>query len=271
MELRNAAQPQGSEPPVESTNDSTTAAAVVSRGRLRRRFALTLAVTAAGGLALTGLTATSANAVAASGSGCAQVAIITARASTESPGEGITGALVTQIVDDSSQTVSRESVNYPATLTNYANSAADGVSNATSELEQEVSSCPNAKVVLLGYSQGAEVVTDVLGGGGGGTLGATTAPVASNVASHVVAVVTFGDPRHVTGQPFNLGTSTTNGLFPRSPTQLKVLDGMSSKIQAYCDTNDEFCSSGTSLQVHLTYLDRYQDDAANFVLGKIGG
>lgn len=239
--------------------------------RWRRRIATIVAVGAAGGLALVGASAAQANAVAAPGSGCAQVAIITARASGEAPGEGITGALVTQIVDSSQQTVSRASVSYPATLTNYASSSAQGVSALKTQLTNEVNSCPSAKVVLLGYSQGAHVVLDTLGGGGGGALGATTPPISSTIASHVLAVATFGDPRHVVGQAFDLGTSTRNGLFPRTATQLQVLAGMASKIQAYCDSGDEFCDSGTSLQVHLTYLNRYQNAAASFVLGKIGG
>jgi hypothetical protein len=231
---------------------------------------------AAAGVLATGLAATvsmaaPANAVAASGSGCAAVSIITARASTEAAGEGVTGQLVTAIVNASNQTVSRASVSYPATLQNYASSSLQGIQALTSQLTTLVNNCPNTKVVLLGYSQGAHVVLDVLGGGQGGSLGTATAPISSSIGSHVTAVATFGDPRHVTGQSFDLGTSTRNGQFPRSSTQLNVLKGYASRIQAYCDSNDEFCDSGNSLQVHLTYLNRYQTQAQNFVLGKVGG
>ena len=80
----------------------------------------------------------------------------------------------------------------------------------------------------MGYSQGAHVVGDVLGGGQGGSLGATTAPVAANVSSHVVAVATFGDPRHVASGPnFNAGTSNRNGRFPRSGAQVSALNAFS--------------------------------------------
>jgi acetylxylan esterase len=202
---------------------------------------------------------------------CSAVEIITARASGEAAGEGITGALVTQIINSSHQTVGRASVTYPATLNNYASSSAQGVSALKQQLTTQVQNCPSQKIVLAGYSQGAHVILDVLGGGGGGSLGATTAPIAANIASHVVAVISFGDPRHVTNQAFDLGTSRRNGLFPRTNAQLQALSGFSSKINAYCDTNDEFCDSGVSLNVHLTYLDRYQDAGASFVLGKIGG
>ncbi len=236
-----------------------------------RRIAGLAVATAAGAVALTTVWATPAAAVPSSG-GCAQVSIITARASTEAAGEGITGALVTQVVNASTQTVSRASVNYPATLNNYANSSLQGINALKSQLTNLVNSCPNTKVVLMGYSQGAHVVGDVLGGGQGGSLGATTAPVASSVSSHVVAVATFGDPRHVVSGPnFNAGTSNRNGLFPRSAAQVNALNAFSPRIRAWCDANDTFCSSGFSTTVHLTYLNRYQDAAAQFVLGLIGG
>lgn len=256
---------------MESTKPSFPTRDTHSPGRRRRRLAGLFALGAASGLALATVLTGSANAVPASGSGCAAVQIITARASTEAPGEGITGQLVTQIVDSSTQTVARAAVDYPATLTNYASSSAQGVAALTTQLTNAVQACPSQKIVLAGYSQGAHVVLDVLGGGGGGSLGATTPPIASTIGSHVVAVATFGDPRHVVNQPFDLGTSTHNGLFPRSATQLAVLAGYASRIQAYCDANDEFCDSGTSLTVHLTYLNRYQNAAASFVLNKIGG
>jgi hypothetical protein len=199
------------------------------------------------------------------------VHIITARASTEPPGEGMTGALVTQIVNASRQTVSRASVNYPATLTNYASSSAQGVAALRTQLTNQVQACPGQRIVLAGYSQGGHVVLDVLGGGGGGTLGPTTPPISSAIADRVVAVVTFGEPRHVVGQPYNEGTSIRNGLFPRTSAQLQVLAGQAAKIRAWCDAFDTFCSSGFSTIVHLTYLDRYQNTAASFVLGRIGG
>ncbi len=253
-----------------ASNDSPTSVRK-PRIRLTRRIATLLAAGAVGGLAFASVATVEANAVPAPGSGCAQVAIITARASGEAAGEGITGSLVTQIVNSSNQTVSRASVSYPATLTNYASSSAQGESALKTQLTNEVNSCPSTKVVLLGYSQGAQVVEDMFSGGGGGLLGATTAPLSTSITSHVAAVATFGDPRHVTGQAVDLGTARVNGLFPRSASQDSALSAASSRIQAYCDANDEFCASGTSLMVHLTYLDRYQNAAAGFVLGKIGG
>jgi hypothetical protein len=232
-----------------------------------------LTVAAAGGLAAVALvTSNQAGAVSApSGTECADVHVITARGSTERPGEGSTGALVGQIVDSSDQTVSRASVDYPATLGNYGRSSAQGVTALTTQLTDQVRECPDQKIVLTGFSQGAHVVLDVLGGGGGGALGAATPPIDPSIASQVTAVVTFGDPRHVEDQPFNLGTSNRDGLFPRSAGQLRTLAGFADRIQAYCDNGDTFCDRGVNIAVHRTYLDRHQNDAAEFVLDKIGG
>jgi hypothetical protein len=211
--------------------------------RRLRRIAV-LAIAGVAGALATVAVATPAHAVASSG-GCAQVSIITARASTESAGEGITGALVTQVVNASAQTVSRASVSYPATLNNYNNSSLQGINALKTQLTNLVNSCPNTKVVLMGYSQGAHVSTDVLAGGQGGSLGTATAPISTSIGSHVVALVTFGNPRHVNGQAFNLGTATRNGLFPQTTAQLQQLNAnYAGKIQAYCDSNDQFCASG---------------------------
>jgi acetylxylan esterase len=247
-----------------------TSASEIPRRR-RALVALAAAATLAAGAVAAVVTAGPAGAVAAPAGSCAAVSIVTARASTEAAGEGITGALVTQVVNSSRQTVSRASVNYPALLAPYAQSQAQGVNAAKTQVTALVQRCPNTKVVLLGYSQGANVVGDILAGGGGGTLGAAIAPLPANVTSHVAAIVTFGDPRHVRNQPSDLGTSVTNGLFPRSNAQLQRLGAFSSAYQAYCDLNDTFCASGIDTITHLTYLNRYQNQAASFILGRVGG
>lgn len=90
---------------------------------------------------------------AAPASPCADVHIIAARASTEPPGAGIIGALVTQVQQTSTQTVSTVAVNYPATLTNYPSSSAQGTAATKTLLTNQAAACPNQKIVLVGYSQ----------------------------------------------------------------------------------------------------------------------
>jgi acetylxylan esterase len=80
------------------------------------------------------------------------VHMIVARASTEAPGEGIIGAVATQ-VQQSVPGSDSEAVDYPATLTDYLNSEASGVTAMTKLIQSYVARCPNSKIALLGYSQ----------------------------------------------------------------------------------------------------------------------
>src|SRR5437016_5495475 len=83
---------------------------------------------------------------------CAAVGIISARASTKAPGEGIIGMLVAAIQSSSRQTVSCIAVDYPAVLYPYALSVALGVVAMTADLKAAVEACLEQKIVLLGYS-----------------------------------------------------------------------------------------------------------------------
>lgn len=90
--------------------------------------------------------------------------IIVARAALELPGEGSTGAVADAIAAKVPKSDST-GLNYPglpAPL--YAFSVSQGVTNLHSDIASYVKSCPDAKIVLLGYDQGALVVGDVLGG-----------------------------------------------------------------------------------------------------------
>jgi len=93
------------------------------------------------------------NAIPVPASPCADVHVIAARASTELPGPGIIGALVEQVQLTSRQSVSTDSVDYPATLTDYAGSSAQGTAATKALLTSRANACPNQKIVLVGYSQ----------------------------------------------------------------------------------------------------------------------
>jgi len=86
----------------------------------------------------------------------------------------------------------------------------------------------------------------------------------------VVAIIQMGDPRHVPGQSFDRGTSLRAGLFPRLANQ-QYSATLQPRIMSFCDFNDPFCDSGADVEVHLTYLDRDQNTAAQFILTQIGG
>jgi len=234
--------------------------------------------TAVSSLAIVGgalaVEATPALAVASSNSPCATVQNIVARASTEAQGPGVIGALSEEIQKGVKATVSERSVVYPAALTPYEPSVVKGDEAIKKELTEEVAACPNQKIVLLGYSQGAQIVGDVLGGGGGNKSvdgagdGPATAPAAASVTSHVVGVIQYGDPRRIPNQSFDVGSDKgAEGIFPRLKTQL--LTSFASEIQSYCDTGDPFCAKGLNLEAHLDYVEKYDKTAAKFIIGKL--
>lgn len=97
-----------------------------------------------------------------------------------------------------------------------------------------MANCPDTKVVMSGYSQGALVVR--------GT--ADTLPAETMVK--VSSVVTFGDPRN--------GTAVTGG---------------EGKTLIVCHADDEVCKGGFINVAHLTYGDD-ASTAAQFVLQQAG-
>ncbi|SDI85539.1 Cutinase [Frankineae bacterium MT45] len=221
------------------------------------------------GIATIAIAPGGASATAVSGTSCAAVHVLAARASTESPGPGVITSLVSKIQSGVSASVSTSSVDYPALLYPYDTSSTAGDTAIKSELTAQVQKCPSQKIVLVGYSQGAQLVGDVLAGGGGALgLGAASAPVSSSIASHVVAVIQYGDPRHMPNTSFDKGTANgSTGLFPRTANQSLV--PFASKIQSYCDSGDPFCAGGLNVFAHLDYTIKYDSSATPFVVGKL--
>lgn len=240
-----------------------------SRSRAWARITLRTAVPllCAGGLAAT--VNVSAAAAPSPASPCAAVHVIAARGSTELPGPGVIGSLVEKIQDTVTATVSTSAVAYPALLKPYDYSTTAGDTAVEQELTAETQRCPDQKIVLVGYSQGAQIIGDALAGGGGAAgLGPATAPVPQSVAGHVTAVVQYGDPRHMPNLTFDKGTDHgATGLFPRGADQ--SLTPFARIIQSYCDIGDPFCARGNQIAAHLDYTTKYNADAASFVLAQL--
>lgn len=76
----------------------------------------------------------------------------------------------------------------------------------------------------------------------------------------------MGDPSHVAGYSFDLGSSSNSGLFPR--TSDTGCTQYINKIQSYCDSGDAYCDSGEYLAPHYEYVSNYGEDAGEFVCGK---
>ena len=244
---------------------------VPTRFRLGRfaRSAIVVAALVTGSLAVS---AVPASAVPASGTGCAAAHVIAARGSNEPAGPGRLGPLVSAIQNGVGAPVSASSVSYPASALFYSWSTTQGDAAIKKMLTVQVTKCPTQAIVLVGFSQGAQLVGDVLSGGGGAAgLGSSTPPAAADVTDNVVAAIQMADPRHVANVSINVGTGNPyNGLFPRTRTQNSVLiNGFSAVVRSYCDAGDPYCARGRTSSVHDAVVGKYSADALAFTLGRL--
>ncbi|XXH01366.1 hypothetical protein Hte_007726 [Hypoxylon texense] len=143
--------------------------------------------------------------------------------------------------------------------------------------------CPDSKLVVSGYSQGAQVVGDILGGGGGVFFQGCTTPTAAGLdpnsapGNAIAAALLFGDTRHTAGQSFNtLAGAPFNGLFPRTGRQLAGLNGFAGVLRDWCQGDDPICAAGDGtrtygVQHHLNYFDVYSGAAGEWVRSMVGG
>ncbi|TID02587.1 Acetylxylan esterase 2 [Colletotrichum higginsianum] len=186
---------------------------------------------------------------------CSTVNIILARGSLEAQGVGLLGNIAKNASTQLPGSIVTP-LEYPAQLDPYPPSVAAGVTNMTALLNQQAQQCPGTKLVLMGYSQGAQVSLDTLCGTSDGPNFNTTVAQAPMVGSKIAAVVLFGDPTFVAAQPFVRGTSKKNGIFPRQ--DFSQCQGLTSRFASFCDESDLFCASGQNLTVHLGYFQNQQ-------------
>ncbi|RPA81875.1 cutinase-domain-containing protein [Ascobolus immersus RN42] len=117
---------------------------------------------------------------------CGSVIFIYARGTTQegnigqNPGVALTAALKSAI----SNTIIQGVLPYKADVAGYlAGGSAEGASAMASLTARAASQCPSAKIVLSGYSQGAQVVRKA------------AAQINSSLHGRISAIVTFGDPK----------------------------------------------------------------------------
>lgn len=170
-----------------------------------------------------------------------------------------------------------EDIIYPASFDDYCGSAYGGVVNGTAQITAYAESCPDAKLVLTGYSQGGHVVGDILGGGGGEIPNQNcTQPISAPLSpetspgNKIKAVTLFGDVRHTASQSYNVGTGAAGtGILPRSETELEALNKFSELLHSWCFVDDPVCASSTDINAHLEYFDASMSEAAAWVKTKI--
>ncbi|MDT5022131.1 MAG: cutinase [Mycobacterium sp.] len=157
------------------------------------------------------------------------------------PGQAFYDSLTSQLPG---KTITLYPVNYPST-TDYVNSAHAGADDAVAHVQGTAANCPNTKIVLGGYSQGAAV------------MDLTTHRLSPQIANRVAAVALFGNPQS------NYSKSLSDSQIPATDPNY------SAKTIDICLPNDNICAEGGSIVAHLGYIPDSTNQAATFVAGKL--
>lgn len=200
----------------------------------------------------------------ASAAPCPDAEVTFARGTDEAPGVGAVGQ---QFIDALRSQVGGRSigvypVNYPAG-DDLAPSASAGANDAHAHVRSMVATCPNTKLVLGGYSQGAGVI-DLTTIARAPVAGLVPDILTADEAEHVAALALFGNP---------------TGRFLGAPvTELSPWYG--AKTIDLCAPGDPVCSPGAVLTLpshdelfspeHLSYTHNgMPGQAAAFVAGRL--
>lgn len=178
---------------------------------------------------------------------CPDVEIVFARGTTEPPGVGGVGqAFVDSLRSQlGGRSVGVYAVDYPATR-DFARSTTAGANNATARIQSMATNCPNTRIVLGGYSQGA------------GVINLSTTAMPPDVADHVAAAALFGGPRSAFADSLSPGPLPT--IAP--PYAGKTID--------LCVPNDPICSDGSDMRAHVAYVETGMvDQAATFAASRV--
>lgn len=182
--------------------------------------------------------------------GCNDIEVVFARGTNEDPGIGRVGDA---FVNDLRSMVGGRSmgiyaVNYPASYDFLA--AATGANDASARIQYIANTCPNSRIVLGGYSQGAAVV-DVVTAVPIPVVGFTN-PLPPFAGDHIAAIAVFGNPSAKIGLPL---------------TSSPVFGGRAIDL---CNPGDPVCTSGDSVVAHRSYgPDGSAWQAATFVANRL--
>ena len=193
--------------------------------------------------------------VTASAQPCPDVEVVFARGTSAPPGVGRVGqaladALTNQI---GGRTVTTYGVNYPASY-DFLNTSA-GALDAAGRIASMAAQCPDTRIVLGGYSQGAAVVDMLAGvpplGNKIGDIGSAP-PLAPGLNGNVAAVAVFGNPATKFGNPVSAAGSFAG----------KAID--------LCADGDPICSDGRNPFAHTHYESSpFVPQAAGFAAARV--
>jgi cutinase-like protein len=184
----------------------------------------------------------------ASADDCPDIEVVFARGTNDAPGLGNVGDAFVGTLRGKvgGRSVGAYAVNYPASFDFLA--AADGANDASAHIQYMVDNCPNTRLVLGGYSQGAAVI-DVISAVPIPVVGFNN-PLPPNVPDHVAAIAVFGNPSAKLGLP------------------LTVSPVWGGKAIDLCNGDDPICQTdGENVAAHRAYVGGPTNQAANFVAG----
>lgn len=187
----------------------------------------------------------------ASADGCPDIEVVFARGTNDAPGLGnVGGAFVDALRGKvGGRSVGAYAVSYPATFDFLG--AAGGANDASGHVQYMINNCPNTRLVLGGYSQGAAVI-DVISAVPVIPAVGYDNPLPPNAPDFVAAIAAFGNPSAKLGLPLTV-----------SP----IWGGRSIDL---CNGGDPICQTdGESIAAHKAYVGGPTDQAANFVAGRL--
>jgi cutinase len=193
---------------------------------------------------------------------CPDVEVVFARGTMEPPGVGQTGQAFVDALTPrlGGKSLGVYPVNYPASLD--FPTAVDGVIDEGNHLASMATNCPNTKMVLGGYSQGAAVtgyVTSDRIPDGYHPPEEIKGPLAPEIANHVAAVALFGTPSDEFLASYDAPPITIGRAYAGKTIQL-------------CAPGDPVCSAdGDDNAAHTLYaVNGMEGQAADFAARRLG-
>lgn len=228
---------------VANIGEVTSTARSATKSRFVRWFSAAAAVIATAGLLLAAPPATP----VANAADCTDVQVVFARGTDEPAGLGVPGQAFYDALSGmiGGRSISSYAVAYPATW-DFLQAAA-GANDMSNHIQYMMGACPNTRLVLGGYSQGAAVL-DIIAAipvpGAG-----FTAPLPGNAPDFVAALAVFGNPSTKLGLPL-----TSSPVWGSRSIDL-------------CNGGDPVCSDGNDIPAHSAYTPGASSQAASFVAG----
>lgn len=189
----------------------------------------------------------------ASAADCADAEVIFARGTDEPEGMGaVGGAFVDSLREQAvGLNIATYAVDYDAGKLQLG--SGDGAKDAIKRIKATAASCPETKIVLGGYSQGANVINIVAGNPIVGIAWGASLP--SSFAANVAAIATFGNVANRSGT--------------KLPSQSAMFAGKGIDL---CNPADPICHAGPGNEWsgHTDgYAPAYTTQAATFVASKL--